>query len=181
MRKLFLLIALLAAISITPQTQAQTTSALTSAKLATRQNGEVKSSDSRVVALETVLNKYKSPLTPYASFYVKYADENDLDWKLLPGIAGLESTFGRFMIDGTYNAYGWGSGQIYFKDWEDGIKTINQALRENYKEKWGAETVAEIGPIYAESPTWSSRVSYFMDEINDVYIDLTSSSLDLNI
>lgn len=135
-----------------------------------------KPEDVRVQALENVLEKYHSPLKPYAKTYVTMADKYGVDWKLLPSIAGLESTFGRAMIDSTHNAYGWGSGTIYFASWEDGIETINKTLKSNYMDKWGATNVWEIGPIYAESPTWAVRVNGFMNEINTEYLSLTNET-----
>ncbi len=132
--------------------------------------------DTRTRAVRNVFEKYNSPLVDQASFFVKYADEYEVDWKLLPSIAGLESTFGRFLMPGSYNAYGWGGGHIYFESWEDGIKTINKAIRENYINR-GATDVWSIGPIYAESKTWSVRVNSFMQEINEEYLRLSIFSV----
>lgn len=128
--------------------------------------------DTRVKALRNVLERYNSPLASEAENYVKYADEYGVDWRLLPSIAGLESTFGKFLIPGSYNAYGWGSGRIYFESWEDGIRTINKALRERYMDR-GATDVWSIGPIYAESKTWSVRVNYFMSVFEKEYQKLS--------
>ena len=44
--------------------------------------------DTRTKAVRNVFKKYNSPLIDQAAFYVKYADEFDVDWKLLPSIAG---------------------------------------------------------------------------------------------
>ncbi|OGH10437.1 MAG: hypothetical protein A2857_05495 [Candidatus Levybacteria bacterium RIFCSPHIGHO2_01_FULL_36_15] len=168
--------ALLLAISQTPKTYAAEKLAGSSAALLTNNLNGAQNSDKRVVALQNVFKKYNSPLTPYAQYYVKYADKYKVDWKLLPSISGLESYFGNLLISGTYNAYGWGGGYIYFKNWEDGIDTINKALKENYIEK-GADTVDKIGPIYAEASHWSTAVKRYMNQINDEYIDLTSKDL----
>ncbi|MCL4419516.1 glucosaminidase domain-containing protein [Patescibacteria group bacterium] len=181
MRKIIFLIVLLLTISITPKAQASEKSAGSSAKfLASSQTG-VRNPDLRVVAIENVFKRYNSPLVPYAASYVKYADKYNVDWKLLPAISGLESYFGTYLMPGSYNAYGWGGGYIYFNSWEDGINTIDKSLREDYMNKWGAKDVWQIGPIYAESPTWSVRVANFMDEINKEYINLSSSELSLTL
>lgn len=127
--------------------------------------------DTRTKAVRNIFKKYNSPLIDQAVFYVKYADEFGVDWRLLPSIAGLESTFGKFLMPGSYNAYGWGGGHIYFESWEDGIRIINKALRQNYINR-GATDVWSIGQIYAESPTWSARVNHFMEEINEEYLKL---------
>ncbi|MBI4091798.1 MAG: glucosaminidase domain-containing protein [Candidatus Levybacteria bacterium] len=136
--------------------------------------------DTRTRAVRNIFKKYNSPLIDQAAIFVKYADEYGVDWKLLPSIAGLESTFGRFLMPGSYNAYGWGGGRIYFESWEDGIKVINKALRENYIDR-GATDVWSIGPIYAESPTWSVRVNNFMNQFGQEYRKLTVFSMLPNI
>lgn len=136
--------------------------------------------DTRTKAVRNVFKKYNSPLIDQAAFFVKYADKYRVDWRLLPAISGLESSFGVYLMPGSYNAYGWGRGYIYFKSWENGIETINKALRENYIEK-GAESVWTIGPTYAESKTWAVRVFGFMEEIEKEYTSLAYLSVTSNL
>ena len=126
-----------------------------------------KAEDNRGERLKKYFRSYDSPLAPYSYFFVKTADQYSLDWKLVPAISGLESSFGKHIPYNSFNAYGWASGTYYFKDWQDGIEIVSKTLRENYIDKWGAKTVEQIGPIYAESPTWSQRVAYFMREIEN--------------
>ena len=136
--------------------------------------------DVRTKAVRNIFKKYNSPLVDQAQFYVKYGDEYGVDWKLLPAISGLESSFGVYLMPGSYNGYGWGGGRIYFDSWEDGIRTINKALRERYIDR-GATDVWSIGPIYAESPTWAIRVNGIMNEINEEYQKLSTLSLAISI
>lgn len=176
MRLLIVLAAFLLATSLFPtHIQASSTSA-SSAALTPIKIGAKEAIDSRVKALENVLDKYNSPLKPYAKAYVEAADKHGVDWKLLPSIAGLESSFGKHYIEGTHNVYGWGSGTIYFDSWEDGIEHINKTLKANYMEKWGAKDVWEIGPIYAESPTWAVRVNKFMNQIDAEYLAISAKT-----
>lgn len=151
--------------------------ARSSARLSVQNKSQIGALDARVQALKKIFQKYNSPLVDKAESFVKYADEYGVDWKLLPSISGLESSFGVYLMPGSYNAYGWGGGHIYFESWDDGIKTINRTLRENYMDKWGAEDVWSIGPIYAESKTWSVRVNSFMQEINREYLKLSVFSV----
>lgn len=140
--------------------------------------------DYRINVLSDYLKKYNSPLTPYARTFVKYADQYDLDWRLVASISGLESTFGHQIPYGTYNGWGWGiygTNMIWFKSWEDGIKTVSQGLRENYINKWGASDVYEIGRFYASSPTWAQRVDYFMRNMEDYRLRNPQSTLPLSI
>lgn len=159
---------------------AQSTKANESIELENKLKLNPISMDKRVEALENVFNKYNSPLAPLSASYVQIADKNGVDWKLLPAIAGLESSFGQFLMPESYNGYGWGGGYIYFDSWEEGIDTITRALKKNYYGR-GATTVWEIGPIYAESPTWAVRVNGFMEQIEAEYRKLQREELALTI
>lgn len=181
MRVLILVVALLLATALFPTKIFAATHAASSAALVSDLEIQEEKQDIRILALENTLKKYNSPLAPYASVYISEADKNGVDWKLLPSIAGLESTFGKHYIEGTYNVYGWGSGRIYFESWEDGIATINVSLKTRYIDR-GATDVWKIGPIYAESPTWAVRVNYFMGKIDEEYLALvTQESLKPNL
>ena len=138
------------------------------------------STDIRVKALKNVFEKYNSPLVDEASSYVALADKNGVDWKLLPAISGLESSFGKRLMPNSYNAYGWGGGHIYFDSWEQGIDTITKALSQKYYAR-GADTVWTIGPIYAESPTWAVRVNSFMQKIESEYVSLLRDEVTITI
>jgi hypothetical protein len=137
-------------------------------------------SDMRVVALKNVLEKYDSPLAPYAKSYIDIADKYGIEWELLPAIAGLESTFGKHQLAGSYNSYGWGGGRLYFDSVDDGIDTVLSALKNKYMAR-GATTVETIAPIYSESATWAPRVRHFMAEIDKEYARLGMHTLDLTI
>jgi hypothetical protein len=129
--------------------------------------------DLRVNKLENFLSRYNSVLADYASEFVKYADENGLDWRLLPAISGVESTFGKQMINGTYNAYGWAGGLYRFASWEDSIATISKSLKEDYLEK-GAPSLSRIAKRYCPpSSTWKYKVAYFMRKIDPLPLDFT--------
>lgn len=140
----------------------------------------VNSKDLRVQALENVLNAYNSPLAPYAAFYVETADKYEMDWRLLPAIAGLESSFGKRQMPGSHNSYGWGGGHIYFDSVEDGIDTVLSALKNKYAAR-GATTVETIAPIYSESSTWAPRINSFINKFEAEYARLGMHSLELTI
>lgn len=113
-------------------------------------------------AMQSVLKKYDSPLVNEIDNFVDACIAYKLDCYLLPSIAGLESTFGRFIWPNSYNPFGWGGGYIMFSNWKDGISTVAGGLRNNYINK-GAQSIDDIGNIYSESSTWSTRVQYFMN------------------
>lgn len=113
--------------------------------------------------ISRVLSKYNSTLTDQADVFVDTAIKYDIDPYLVVSISGLESFFGRFMVPGNYNAWGWGGGYIGLESWENAITTISKALHERYYGR-GAQTLADVGRIYAESPTWAVRVQFFIDQ-----------------
>lgn len=117
------------------------------------------------LVIKKVLDRYSAPLADSSDSFITTCNTFDLDCYLLPSIAGLESTFGRFIYPGSYNPFGWARGYMIFGSWKEGIETVGKGLRENYLNK-GALSVSEIGPIYSESPTWAIRVQYFMNEFN---------------
>lgn len=127
--------------------------------------------DERVLKLTHFLKQRNSSLAPYAQTFVTEADNNGLDYKLVPAIAGVESTFGRNHPEGTYNVYGWGGGLIYFNSFEDGIAKISQGLKKGYLDK-GAKSVAAISYIYCPPShfSWYTKVTYFMTEIDKVKV-----------
>lgn len=178
MKKIFMFIALFFAISIssTPITYAAEKYAVPSAQL-TPLRSTSEQLDPRAKALKKVFEKYNSPLAEVAYAYVKYADVYNIDWKLLPAISGLESSYGIHLMPGSHNAYGWGGGRIYFDSWEEGIETISRSLRTRYYDR-GADTVETIGPIYAESTTWVPRVNFIMNQFEEEYVRIALSELE---
>ena len=144
---------------------AQTFGVSTSATLTSNQINYV-STDYRVVTLTKFLEKHKSPLAPYADEFVAYADMYGIDWRLVASISGVESTFGKRIPKGSYNAYGWAGGNYRFSSWKNSIKIVSQTLRENYYDK-GATSIPKIARIYAPpSTTWAWKVQYFMNKID---------------
>ncbi len=135
--------------------------------------------DPEAIALSKYLAEKDSPLQDHAQDFVDAARIYGLDWKMLPAIAGVESTFGK-NIPGGYNAWGWGvygTQAIYFDSWRTAIFTIASALREHYLDKGLTDPYA-INRVYAASPTWGSRVSYFMNDL-DQYAKNNPASNDL--
>jgi hypothetical protein len=125
--------------------------------------------DKRIDTLRAFLHENDSPMESEAAVFVREADKNSIDWKLVAAIAGTESTFGKHIPAGSYNAWGWGipTGTQYgvgFTSWTDGITSVSRGLKENYIDK-GAVSLDEIGYIYAASPMWAAHVQFFIEKI----------------
>lgn len=157
--------------------------ARTSAKLSMA-NVVSEKEDKRVQILTKYLEKYNSPLAPHAGKFIEEADKNNLDWKLLVSIAGVESYFGKHIPYNSYNGWGWGvyNGNVHnFTSWDEGITEISFELRAKYMNKWGAKDVEEIGSFYAADPNWSKKVTHFMDELEAFTEKEDTSILSLSI
>src|SRR3989344_4010187 len=122
--------------------------------------------DERVVILEKYLEEKNSPLASYAKDIIEVSDHYQLDWRLIPAIAGVESGFGKHIPSNSYNAYGWGNGKYSFNSWDESIEIVGKTLKERYIDR-GAVNINRIAKIYAPpSNTWASKVKYFMNEID---------------
>jgi len=130
------------------------------------------STDERIARLEAFLASYDSPLVGEARTFVEEADEHSLDWKLVAAIAGTESTFGKQIPAGSFNAWGWGiptgaQSGIGFDSWKHGIAVVSEGLAKNYFGR-GAETIYDVGWIYAANGnSWGNHTIYFLDKIQD--------------
>jgi len=129
--------------------------------------------DYRVLILKEFFNQHNSPLSDYASEFVSEADNYSLDWRLVPAITGVESTFGKRIPINSYNAYGWANGTYYFDSWDESITLVSKTLKEKYIEN-GADSLNEIARRYAPpSSTWSHKVKYFMNKIDPLPLTFT--------
>jgi hypothetical protein len=130
----------------------------------------VPAADPRIAKLRSFLKFHNSPAADDAAIFISEADKNNLDWKLVAAISGLESTFCQAIPSQSYNCWGWGiptgaQSGIGFANFRDGIAQVSMGLRQNYIDR-GYVTIEQIGSVYAASPTWAYRVRGFMNEID---------------
>lgn len=130
----------------------------------------------RTEVLEKFLEKYESPLTAEAKTFVRIADEKGIDYRLLPAIACMESTCGKFLIPGTYNAWGWGiygNNVIGFSSWEEGIEKVGEGIAKNYAQK-GLTTPEKMAPVYTppNSTNWRNGVRFFMNQMDEIALKI---------
>lgn len=122
--------------------------------------------DKRVEKLAEFFRFYNSPLADFAAVFIETADKYQLDWRLVPAITGVESTFGKHIPYNSYNAYGWNNGVYRFGSWEDSIEHVTKTLKEKYVNR-GLDTPWKIAPVYAPpSKTWAGKVVFFMEKLD---------------
>jgi len=179
-KNLFILAALMAASFIPKPVQAQEEKLIMAGVSGVLKTEPIQL-DNRLEKLTAFLEKYDSPLVPYAETFVFMADKYQIDWKLLPAITGVESTFGKQIPFNSYNAYGWNNGNYRFQSWEDSIEIVSKALKEKYYNR-GLDNPYKIGRVYAPpSPFWGNRVNNFMKMIEPISINSPLSALTLTI
>jgi hypothetical protein len=128
---------------------------------------EAKELDKRAVILKDYLASKNSPMQYHAQDFIDAADYYQVDWKLVPAIAGVESNFGKY-TPGGFNGWGWGvygDQAILFSNWRAGIFTVTKGLKEDYIAR-GLTDPYSMNKRYASSPTWGMKVSYFLADID---------------
>lgn len=133
--------------------------------------GTVTTADARPILVEQYLQRYESPLAPFAKLIVSTSDKYQLDWRLLVAIAQQESNLGKKIPLASYNAWGWGihsRGTLMFTNWEEAIETVACGLREDYLNK-GFTTPEEIMSKYTplSDGSWAAGVNQFLGEMEN--------------
>lgn len=132
----------------------------------------ISAKDARALIIENFFRNHKAPLADFGDLFVRAADEQGLDWRLLPAIAMQESNGGKRVIEDSYNPFGYG---IYgdrvtrFESWEAAIERVGRGLKENYIGQ-GLKTPDEImakytPPSLEKGGTWAKGVNQFMSEL----------------
>lgn len=133
-------------------------------------SSEVGIGDARVEIIRQYLDKYNSPMLPYAKYLVDMADAYDTDFRLLTAIGQQESNLCKKIPEDSFNCWGWGihsAGTLGFRSFEEGIETVSRGLKTNYIDE-GYVTVDEIMDKWVpHSPerAWAKSVTNFMDEM----------------
>src|SRR3984957_4333615 len=84
--------------------------------------------DPRTIRLKKFLNKLHCPVAYLSEEFVRAADDNHLDWRLLPSIAIIESGGGKAYIREKKKLLGWGGGEINFTSVQAGLQTVAYEL-----------------------------------------------------
>lgn len=123
--------------------------------------GTTSLSDPRLTRLQTFFERYECPVSHLAPDFIEASDENDIDWRLLPSIAFVESTCGKAYKRN--NIFGWGNGTIPFRSIATGIRTVAERLANSvyYRGKSINHVLATYNPV----PGYATRVRAVMREL----------------
>jgi hypothetical protein len=119
------------------------------------------SADPRTQHVYDFLDRHSCSITHLAPSFVLAADLNDLDYRLLPTLAVLESGCGRAARN--HNLFGWANGRKPFGSFEHAIHFVAQRLRlaPHYRNK----TTIEKLRLYNRRPAYRAKVLRLMDTI----------------
>src|SRR5947209_6330269 len=90
--------------------------------------------DPRTVRLQKFLSKLHCPVAPLAEDFVHAADDNQLDWRLLPSISVIESSGGKAYRNN--NIFGWRNGDQAFPTIRAGLNHVAYKLGRSPLYRW---------------------------------------------
>jgi len=142
------------------------------AALPTSQNSfsaTIEQKDGRTEKIRQFLERYESPLEPYAQDIIDAAAKYGLDYRLIPAIAMQESNLCAKIPSDSHNCWGYGiyGGKVHkFADYKEGIYTVSKTLATKYAKK-GLVTPDQIMTIWTPSSngSWAFSVNHFMDKL----------------
>lgn len=118
--------------------------------------------DPRAVRLHAFLTKLHCPVKDLAEEFVHAADDNNLDWRLLPSIAVIESSGGKTYKNN--NVFGWANGDHSFPTVRAGLHRVAFALGQS--STYRNRTTEEKLRLYNPTCDYPARVEQVMHQIS---------------
>jgi hypothetical protein len=118
-------------------------------------------SDTRLERLDRFFRERNCPIRNLAAEFLLAADQNDLDWRLLPSISLVESGGGKAYRNN--NVFGWDACTQRFPSVRAGIHAVATSIANSklYKNK----SLDRILATYNPRPDYPSRVKAVMRQI----------------
>jgi len=118
--------------------------------------------DPRAVRLSKFLSRLQCPITNLADDFVHEADNNHLDWRLLPSISLIESSGGKAYRNN--NIFGWDNGDVIFPSIRAGLGVVAYKLGRSplYRNR---DSVGKLR-LYNPDETYVGRVVEVMNRIS---------------
>ena len=115
----------------------------------------------RTARLQEYLEKRDLPVKVYAEDFIRAADENTLDWRLLPSISIVESTGGKHFKNN--NVFGWANGEKRFGSVRHGIYRVAHHL--GHGRPYRGKDLASKLATYNTNPEYRTKVMLLMKQI----------------
>ena len=118
--------------------------------------------DPRILSLRRFFQRNNSPAQHLSDVFIREADVNGLDWRLLPGLALVETGGGKHCQK--FNLFGWMNGKASFESFTDGIRQVAWHLSNSkyYRHK----SVDRLLLTYNKDPMYRVRVRSVMQLIS---------------
>jgi hypothetical protein len=110
--------------------------------------------DQRLQRLRSFFNRLDSPAASEAREFIRAADENGLDWRLLPSIAVVETGGGKKAPH--FNIFGWKNGREKFHSMREAIHTVARALARS--KTYQNKNLRQVLETYNPGHSYPSRV-----------------------
>ncbi|MFZ0591288.1 MAG: hypothetical protein WAM39_12445 [Bryobacteraceae bacterium] len=128
--------------------------------------------DPRTVRLHRFFAKLHCPIKDLAEEFVHAADDNDLDWRLLPSISIIESSGGKAYKNN--NVFGWANGDHVFPTVAAGLHQVAFALGKSFI--YRNRTTDQKLRLYNPADDYPARVEEVMYQISPV-VELKAADL----
>lgn len=134
----------------------------------------------KIKALQKFFKFYNSSLQDYAEVFIDASENYNLDWRLLPSLAGVESTFAKFTPScAPFNPFGWTSstspcGFWRFESFPEAVEVVARELGEGrtYFEFQKEKTIEKLASIYNpldNTKRWIEGVYFFYYKLDEFY------------
>ena len=114
--------------------------------------------------LRQFFDRLDCPAGEYAAAFLEVADQYELDWRLLPSIAYVETTGGKASAGN--NLFGWNSGRAHFANPEAAIRSVGSRLA--HSSLYRSKSLDEILATYNPTGTYARKVKSVMRRIASV-------------
>jgi hypothetical protein len=144
---------------------------------------EAKDLKAKAEAIDSYFKSHDMPLAGVGLKMVQEAEDNDLDWRLLPAIAVRESTGGKFDCKKVENnPFGWGSCKIGFDSLDEAIETVaknlggnNPSTSRHYDNKTTKQILRAYNPP-SIVPRYAEQVMKIMSDIGPEDMTIPTAS-----
>jgi hypothetical protein len=118
--------------------------------------------DPRILSLRRFFQRNNSPAESLSDVFVREADNNGLDWRLLPGLALIETGGGKHCK--RHNLFGWRNGKASFESFTEAIRQVSWSLSNSrfYKDK----PLDKMLLTYNKDPRYRVKVKSVMSLIS---------------
>jgi len=130
---------------------------------------KVVSGDARPLIIKRYLEKYKSPLAPYADLIYDLSEAYGFEYYWIVAIAQQESNLCKKIPDNSYNCWGYGihsQGTLKFENYEMALKSFAEYLDREYFKK-GLDTAELMMTKYCphSNGSWAFGINQFIEEM----------------